>query len=364
MSEEDPRKGLPSASGIARRALCPGSHNAELGQPEESSEDAQEGSELHGHMAYPETDRSGLKPEQIDALEWAEERTQEAVKEYGFEDAELLNELRLWFVNDDLELVYSGQADRVYLDEKNSRAFAPDYKFGRIAVTSAARNLQMRALAVLIGEDYGTDEVIVQINQPRLGNAEAALYTKQDLAKAKEEILSYIAEAEKPDAPRIPNYDACHYCKAKSICPEYNHIAHAFVEVAPDDLDTPEKLAMALDRGKMLKPLITAIEKKAKAMIAEDPDVLKEYGWILGKPSMMRNITDTEVAMQRLMELDGVSADTILALIKLGIGDAETIIADAKGVKGKALKEEFSKILGDLISKKPKAASLKQLAKK
>ena len=311
---------------------------------------------MHGLMAYPDSDRSDLAPEQSEVLEWAEDETQKAVEANGFEHAVLHNELRLWYTDEKAKPVFSGQADRIYIVGR--RAYAPDYKFGRLKVEGAGKNLQMRSIALLVFENYDVDEVIVQIIQPRLYFAEAAIYTKADVVRTEANILGYVNAANLPDADRVPSYSACHYCKGKTICPEYNHIASQFVTVMPSDLKDPMALAFALDRAHMLKPLIAAIEGEAKDRLAEGEDL---PGWTLGKARTIRKITDTELAMQRLLDLPGVTTETILAIMKLGFGDIDKVVAKAKTLKGKALKEAVSKLLDGLVEEKESAAPLKKL---
>lgn len=360
MSEKvtDPRAGLPSASGIARIALCPGSLRAERGLPESSGDDAVEGTFLHSLLEDPKASRKECDPEQLEAVEWCEEQCEKAALQNGFDPTDFTAEDRLWAHDGKLDPMYSGQFDRLYISGK--RALAPDFKFGRLPVAEATNNLQMRTTAVLLFDNLDIDELIVGILQPRLNKTSFAVYDRKSYEMAKSEILGYIENGAHPDAPRIPNVDACRYCKAKVLCPEYNKVLHVFTDMPLITL-SPEHLAMALERIELLKPLQKAIEAAAKAMLSEGTEI---PGWELGKPREIRKISDPELALQRMLELDDISQEDVLAIVKLGIGDTEKLVHKATGLKGKALKERTGELLKDLIKSTESAPPLKKIKAK
>jgi hypothetical protein len=93
LSEEDVRQGLPSASGLQRLVLCPGSWLAEQACPEsEQSAAAAAGTRLHKHM------EEGTMPEDADeaeAVQWCRELEVDLAREYTGNALVLFRERRL-----------------------------------------------------------------------------------------------------------------------------------------------------------------------------------------------------------------------------------------------------------------------------
>ncbi len=144
---EDERQGLPSASGMQRLFLCPGSWNAERKCPiEEESEDAAMGTILHAHMEQGTTPED---PEDAEAVAWCREMEKALYEKHlgmkeNWTDVPKVREVRLF----ERDRLFSGKPDMVAVGVR--KAFVVDYKFGRIPVSPAECNLQLSALAVLV----------------------------------------------------------------------------------------------------------------------------------------------------------------------------------------------------------------------
>lgn len=210
------RQGKPSASGMFRLALCPGSWQAEQKSPEPpQSEDAAIGTALHAHMQHGTTPDD---PTQADALLWC--TTQEALLVDALLPADtpptIIREERLWAPYN----AYSGQADVIYL--ANDTALVLDYKFGRNAVEPAGSNTQLLSLAALIISTFPKiNTVHAGILAPFVTRSapQIVTYTRQEYPAIARTITGYIAKANTPNAPLIPSLHACRYCRASATCP-------------------------------------------------------------------------------------------------------------------------------------------------
>jgi CRISPR/Cas system-associated exonuclease Cas4 (RecB family) len=137
----------PSASKLAQYAECPGRFALEKSLPPgESSPEANLGTLVHAHLA-------GEKVElDSDALEMAkrcrDQYLEVAESVIGTEPiTSTVLEKRLWMENK-----WSGAIDRI--DFFGDSALVVDYKTGRSEVENSASNLQLRAYAVLVAENY------------------------------------------------------------------------------------------------------------------------------------------------------------------------------------------------------------------
>ena len=126
---EDERQGLPSASGMQRLFLCPGSWNAERKCPvDEESDDAALGTMLHVHM---EQGTMPEDPEDAEAVAWCRE-TEISLCEKYLEMSDFSKDLlREQFMREvryfEKDGMFSGKPDLVVYWGR--RALVIDYKF-------------------------------------------------------------------------------------------------------------------------------------------------------------------------------------------------------------------------------------------
>jgi len=118
---KDERQGLPSARGMQRIFLCPGSWNAERKCPiDEESEDAAMGTILHAHM---EQGTMPEDPEDAESVAWCREMEDFLCNKYlGSTDVSRYREVRLFERGDRL---FSGKPDMVAVGTR--RALVDNY---------------------------------------------------------------------------------------------------------------------------------------------------------------------------------------------------------------------------------------------
>lgn len=217
----DEREGMPSASGLERIALCPGSWQAERRCPVTvASADAQMGTRLHRCM---ETMVKPSDPQEREAVEWCQ--GMETVLTMDFldvdeaevvEDVQVHREVRCW----EKSRRFSGALD--YLGMANGHALVVDYKFGRVAVTPVSHNLQLAAYALLVMDNYPeVNCVYCSVLQPFVSREKPQVcrFTREEEGRLRSYFYGLLDEAAKSDALLSPGERQCKYCRATACCP-------------------------------------------------------------------------------------------------------------------------------------------------
>lgn len=327
---EDERQGLPSASGMQRLFLCPGSWNAERKCPiDEESDDAAMGTMLHACMEQGTTPED---PEDAEAVAWCREMEKALCEKHlgmkeNWTDVQTVREVRLF----ERDRLFSGKPDMVAVWDR--KALVVDYKFGRIPVSPAECNLQLSALAVLVmdgHEAYHADEVFVCILQPYASRKEPAVcrYTRESVEQARAFFRACIEQAQDEHAPLKPSEKACRYCRAQSSCPA---VKLALVQVTSGDLTagweewSPEKRREAYDLAKLAKKWAASVESKVKADLRAEVEI---PGLVLAPGKKAFTVTDAAAAFQILNGLfpDGITAQAFTGCCKVGITDLDKLV--------------------------------------
>ena len=292
-----------SASKLSQIAECPGRFALEQTVPPcKSSPEANLGTIVHAHL-------SGEKVELCEEGAQIASRCQEQYLELAQEIigteqiTSTVVEERLWFGDQ-----WSGAIDRI--DFFGDSALVVDYKTGRGEVEDASSNLQMRAYAVLVAENYKTvATVYVAVIQPHAGAPTVTVYEKADLEQARDEITAIVAAAYAPGAPRKPSPDACKYCRALAICPEAAGETKALATRSASDVPAlPDlELAQLLTASTVVEDFIDAIKNEAKTRLKSGKEV---PGWrLIEKKGATR--TDSKALKIRWSELTSEPIPTI-----------------------------------------------------
>lgn len=323
----DEREGKPSASGMQRIALCPGSWLAERGCPDETSEAAETGTRLHKHM------EDGTTPddaEEAEAVAWCREQERLLAEKYlGLtiesqpDVVSVVREVRWWAADGS----FSGKGDVVYVC--GDRALVLDYKFGRTPVPVAANNLQLAAMGQLAFDNLpGVKEVFCGLLQPYASRQEPRLvrYRLEEAMQLRQFLKGVVTAAGRPDARRVPGEEQCRYCKAKTTCPACNTlVARATqVDVATAWPDwTPERKSEALRVAGLAKRWAEAVERKAKADLKEGFPI---PGFSLGAGKSMFKITDTQGAFGQLNALIGLTGEEFAGCCTVKISALDKVV--------------------------------------
>jgi hypothetical protein len=371
-------RAINSSSQLGRRLKCPGSALAEKGLPKLDSPWSAEGTLLHELDADPKKSRKDLDATQREALE------RNAALRQKFLDASLprlgisekakcvhIIEREFILLDDDLEPVIShgdrvpGHPDHVYHYPEFKIAIIIDSKFGRIPVTAAWLNLQLRSYAVMLSDIYDLETVLVAITQPWAKSPDdlhSAELSKADMPQYKREIMDVIRATESPNAPRHASVESCTYCAACAYCPLAVSTASSLAEVKVTEISIAELEALGPDI-ELAKKVIEAWSKRMKYVAENFPDQLKLYE--LAKVKERRSIENVWMACQILKD-HGIIADEtefIKKLAKVSVGDIEAkVVEDTKATSSSA-ELLIEKALGALIVKKPMERSLQKKTK-
>lgn len=322
METDDIRKGKPSASGMQRIALCPGSWLAERAYPEESSEAAEAGTRLHKHM---ELGTLPEDPEEAEAVEWC--RTQERlllekyVAPMGAD--RVLREVRWWAADGS----FSGQGDVAYVHD--GCALIVDYKFGRVPVPAAASNMQLAALAKLAFDNLACVNVVFcAILQPFASRQEPRVvrYQLADVPQLRRYFGNLLAEAARPGARRVPGEEQCRYCRARAACPACSElmVRETQADVAALWADwSPEKKAEAVRLAGLAKKWAEAVERRAKADLKAGFAI---PGFRLSAGSRSFKITDAQGAFGQLNALIGLTGEEFAGCCTVKISELDKVV--------------------------------------
>lgn len=337
---QDCRRGKPSASGMQRLVLCPGSWLAEKGFPDETSEAAEAGTRLHLHMEH------GTLPEdavEAEAVEWCRQMEQRLLGKYvaPMGADRVLREERWW----DPDATFSGQADVVYIHE--GCALVLDYKFGRVPVPVANSNMQLAALALLAFYNMPDVEVVFcGVLQPLASRQEPRVVRYQrDVIMDQLEgyFASVIAESERPNAKRVPGEVQCRYCKAKAECAACMALLSAVAgndSLSDSGVTTalrssgqsvaelwsdwaPEKKAEAVRLAGLAKKWAEAVERKAKADLKNG---LSIPGCSLSAGKRCFKVDDAQGAFAVLARELGISGEEFAGCCSVKISELDKVV--------------------------------------
>ncbi len=356
------KRPITSASNLHRRKACPGSQRLEAQCPEIESDDSKEGTMLHELLAQAQKSKgakefTNVTDDQSYCLKFCLEKTKELEDLYINQDCEKLfreTETELFWMHPDNVF---GHADLLAIDEDT--ALVIDYKFGRIPVDSAEANLQLRAYACMASFNHGPEKVIAAIIQPRVeANKRVTVveYSMSDILAARAEIKTILEACEKPDAPLKPSIDACHYCRAKGICPALHQEANE-IQLLDEKSITVRNAAEIYRKAKMVEKHVDAIKARVFLTVKSAVDMGFEVEGITLKPGTKRRvITNAQTAYHSVQHI--ISPEAFTAACSVKIGDLEEAFRAATGKASKAAKEELATLLNGCLELKTSEPSL------
>lgn len=288
----DARGNRPSASRMTRIFNCPASFQLNAMEIPETSAAAEEGRMLHRVMELavklgnesekPEFDAlfAALTDEQRQAYLTAVKLVNDNVlcdfRAYNGDRMEVF-EKRLWAASG----LFSGQGDAVFIKD-NGEATIVDYKFGRGEVEPAERNYQLAAMAVLVADNYGVEQiekVRALIIQPRALDKSKRItecvYTKADIDAAREAINAACKEAIEYAQPRQKCGYWCNYCKSAYRCKTAQlEIAkqYAIATSTPTLAIGKQNAVEMFTKATVVKKLCDEILAAVKNFIVKNPD--------------------------------------------------------------------------------------------
>lgn len=373
--EADERKGLPSASSMQRIMNCPASlpltHRLrELGQlpTDHGSEDASRGTRIHDYLQAlgegAETLPSGLTQEELEEALSLWDRAQDVITQLFGEDlaeVDIVVEQRLW-LEDALtgDAVFSGRFDLIAMD--TDKALILDYKTGFSDVPIAAENWQIMAGAVLFREAFGNGREIYGTILQTGHKAEVSRIETDAIRQAGRLILMRLNEKESDPFTLgfNPSDENCKYCPARLACPRLHYDLKEVTGITNADAlistaSTP-RLDAFLNQLESIERITKAARKEMAARLERGEEAPNYH---LASGPARRKVVDAGKLASALIS-EGADTSTVLASMSMTVGNAERVLKDATGLKGKALKEKMEALAGDAIEAKEPEPSLKR----
>lgn len=322
MDHDDVRKGLPSASGLQRLVLCPGSWKAEQACPEEEpSEAAAMGTRMHQHMEL------GTLPDdavEAEAVAWCREMEQQLAQEYVADGhgMAVFREKRLW----DACQRFSAQEDVVFVG--CGKALVLDYKFGRGDVVEAKMNAQLYGQALTVFDNFAdVEEVYAGILQPFVSRQKPQLvrFTRDDLMALRKWLYGSLDAAMAENANLVAGEVQCRYCRAAASCPALGLQVQraASMELTRWEQWSLEDRRRAYDAAKLAKKYAEAIERKVKADLEAGVE-LPGLELAAGRASF--TVTDASGAFAVLDAMLGVTGEEFVKCCKVGITELDKLV--------------------------------------
>ncbi len=242
-----------SPSSLEWRSLCPG-YTGKQEKDDEVNEMALSGTRCH--TACETRDLSELSEEEVVLADMC----------MGYEDEVLAGNIRI-----EREIRIECFDQWGYLDligfMSETEAHIIDYKFGRLAVRAAEKNLQMKAYTMGCMNKYpDLQKVTVHLAQPRLNTISYHTFTRDDLPTIAQELFLVIERAKGTqenfnDHTQImpllqPFCESCDYCGNRWRCPALalqvltivskhrEFVIPENVIITPGELRTPDEAAV------------------------------------------------------------------------------------------------------------------------
>ena len=336
----DERKGAPSASKFGALALCPGREKMEKGLPDQRSSDAQRGDVLHDAMYGKDVE---LSPDDVDLVRrMHEEEETILITVFGDDWADGTygtREERMWSSNK----TYSGKPDMLAV--KDGTALIIDYKTGRIPVTPAKDNWQLRGMAVLADQKYTIDECFVAIIQPYCGSFSLYRYDRKGLSKARRQVNQLLRRVNSDTIKLVAGEKQCKYCRAKTICPALREQSSA-ISIADTGTLTSAQMGDVLDKAGLVEMMIKSVRARAKEVLMDAPVAIN--GWKLVDGTPRRKLTSTN-GVYTAMTNDGLSFDAIMGAANFSVTKIERALRESKGLTAQQARDYAAEMLKDLI---------------
>ena len=301
-------------SSLGRIFHCAGSANLiralrESGQlHKEDSEDAKEGTRLHGLIAEVFRDRS--------VLLYTEEDMQVVERCFWYARDNLPPGPNVVLVEERLEFEdMFGTADliwRSHLGKYENAVDLVEWKTGRGELDQKTVSLQVQAYCVLASERWRDAELLVgHVYNPVTQESYRSEFTREELELSRSTIHLLIDRASKPDAKRTPHPAACKYCPARAHCPEATDLSFALAERPPQLPVDPKELGELYEKAKYAEAVIEGLLKEIRRRAIHEG--LVPDGYEVQKRAAAAKIDDPVVALSLLREAGGTTEQFIAA---------------------------------------------------
>jgi hypothetical protein len=356
LATQDERAGYPSASEYDRLLQCRASYLLSrkahaLGQvAHQCSPAADLGTKKHlasteGPEILSETEREDW--------ETVQRKREEFIKVWvgnSQEPFSSIKEERLW-LRRGIRPLLTGKPDEIL--RQGNRAAVLDQKYGSYRVADPASNSQLAIYALLLSrEDDTIQEVTVQILSPHF-DFQPFTYGRTELDRLYQSALVVINSLSDPGEP-VPG-EWCRWCPARLICLAARNEAETATLAKVIELPLGEPAAKLLTQIKRAKALFQEIEAFYKRVLEREPGAIP--GWSLVPGDVRRSIENPIKAFEHMVEL--LSVQEFLSCCTVSVPELERAWSRKQGIAAPQAKESFKRFLGELLTEKRNAPSLK-----
>jgi len=335
----DERNGRPSASSGEANEACPPRERMSRGMPNTTNKVAQAGDRIHERLAGNKNIKLSSDEEYMASLCERDRAALYSLVFSGSEDGATLVESieeRRWYARNR----FSGKADVVAW--KGRKALILDYKTGRVPVSHAKDNGQLRWLAVLWNQRKRFDEITVAISQPHCGAMTTYTYDAAALKKARLRVMSALRKMESPDARFRVGEKQCKYCRAKSICPALKDSEMTIKAIDKVESLTPAQMSGLLDVIPIIEERCKSIKAAATTMLTNGANI---DGYTLIDGQSRRKVTDPMGAYVFLTGAGLIDDHHFLDAATISVAKLQKAIAEYNDLSvGEAKKEMEDKL--------------------
>lgn len=372
----DERDGGTSASNAEADSLCQGRHLAQKGRPEQSSDDAKFGQQIHTALATINTE--GLDTQQLSIYDSMVEITEALMlKVFGTDadNAKVFRERRFKVQvaskpgDGEVRYKHSGKPD--FVARLGNKALVIEYKCLPGEVASSPTNMQLRDQAVLVSGELLVNEVYTAVNQPLVTHEpDLCLYNKEALKQAEQEMFLRVRNSNDEAAGRTAGEKQCQFCLARSDCPDYQTWAQSLIPAPATMFGVPVREWTEEQRAKFMDGKRTAqkwLDETYRAL----KELMKEYpgcvpGYVLGEGDKMTTITDPQKlfarfdAIAKQAEFTDETLPLFMQCVAVKKGEFETLVRKVTGFKGKKLNATIDAMLTDIVEVSRKEGSIEK----
>lgn len=241
------------------------------------------------------------------------------------------------------------------LIEFGDKAVLNDWKFGRVPVTPAHKNMQGIGYAVGCFLKYKhLTRIAIIFRQPRIHQSSEAVFNRKDLEKLLGMIERIIRDAEAPDNKKVLKVNQyCGYCsKSKDgSCGAFRmHLERAVSALSvpthdplpmpltfdPSSIKTPDDAAKLMVWASILEPAFEQYRKVAKDIALANGGEIKttirgvEYSYKIATKSFPRSVRHPNLVAEVLKSV--LTPEEILGSAKLSIGKLEDLYARKRAI--------------------------------
>ena len=362
-SEEDERKGKPSASGIEQMQLCPGSWTYQQMIDPLESDEANEGTVRHDiieNVIRGKVSIDTLEGEHYTCAKRALELLNLIEREVEQENHEnQWLEERVW-----VDELYSAKYD-LLRDYGNGTLLLVDWKTLYGEHTPASDNVQLLAQALAVYRNHPTEikRIWCALAEPfPYPSYSLVEYLPERLEKSYDFIRTIVTKAKKKDAPRIPGVKQCKYCDALAVCPEARFIISEAFKFKPLELSA-DLISEVMNIAVVAEKWAKAVKDRTRELIKDGTEV---SGWKLTGSGTTKSISDTNKCAEAIMDTNQMDWAKFLGACTTSWSKLQTIWQDARfkqsGAKlsKKEAITELEMILKESLQEKPRADSLRK----